>query len=307
MKLTAAVLACLAAAVPAQEAIDLHEWGVVLYSGDSIRALCSAGAPWLAPVSVDAPVLYFHGARFTGGVTVGSLGRISDCYPEPDERGGPLWNGGGLGSMIRWEGIEILSPAGDVLPVDDRTGLADISIPGFDWALDLWRIEGSNLVTRPSDGFSDCFLYYEVDFTDTGFPIPLHGFEEPGTPSGETASECLEFRRLDNGVIACVAKTCGADQSSSDESLPLPEADKSCEAAFETVRGWASGILTDEEVRAMWATWEPWIYHGDWRGRCLLVFPVPQPVVEKIGFIRVENDQGLPVEQHRFFLGMLPE
>lgn len=300
------VLACLAASGEARDAIDLHEWGVVLYSGDSVRVLCSAGAPWLAPVTVDAPVLYFHGAPFTGEVTVGSLGRISGCYPEPDVRGGPLWNGGGLGSMIRWTGIEVIAPVDDGLPADDRTSLADVTIPGFDWALDLWRIDGPNRVTRPSDGFSDSFLYYEVDFTDTGFPIPLHGFEEPGTPLEETAFEYLEFRCLDNGVITCVAKTCGADQSSCDESLPLPEVDKSCEAAFDTVRGWASGILTDEEVRAMWATWEPWIYYGGWRGRSLLVFAVPQPVVEEISLIRVESDQGLPVEQHRFFLGMIP-
>lgn len=306
MKLIASVLACVSAVVDAQQAIDLHEWGVVLYAGDSIGVLCSAGAPWLAPVSVDAPVIYFHGAPFTGEVTVGSLGRISDCYPEPDARGGPLWNGGGLGSMIRWTGIGIVTASSDVLPGDDRNGRADISIPGFDWALDLWRIDGANRISRRSDGFADSFLYYEADFTDTGFPVPLCGHVEPGTPPLETAFEYLEFRRTDDGAITCVSKTCLSDRPC-DESPPLPEIDKSCETAFETVRGWASGILTDEEVGAMWATWEPWIYYGDWRGRRLLVFPVPQPVVEEISFIRVESEQNLPVEQHRFFLGMLPE
>lgn len=289
-----------------RDTIRVHEWGVVLYAADSVRSI---GAPAYDPfgaVCVDAPVVYFHGAAFTGDVTVCSLGDICSVYPEPDAAGGVLLGDlGGLGSAVRWEDLSVAAE----IPVDRVGSVAvdGIPIPGFGWAMGSWRVPGASWVTRGSDGFRDRFLYYEVDLGRVGFPLPLAERAPEGTPPDEITPDVLVFRRGEDGLLLPVLDMEEAvlDRRAVDESpaVDMPVA-QSMPEAFETVRGWATGLLTGEEIQALWATWEPYILYGDWRGDSLLVFPIPQPLVERISTIIVSPDADLPVVCNRFFLGM---
>jgi hypothetical protein len=169
----------------------------------------------------------------------------------------------------------------------------------------LWRVPDASWITRAGDSFRDGFLYYEVDLSDVGFPVPLEGFCAPDAPEEERVrGELLVFHRLDDGTVACTLESADGLRFS-DESVLSPTIDRSCGAALDAVRGWAGPFLTDSEINSMWATWEPYILYGDWQGGSLAVFPVPQPLVERISTLIVAPDSGEEVMQSRFFLGML--
>jgi len=292
-------LAALSQAAAGGDAIAVHEWGVVLYGSDDAVAVGAPAVDPLGAICVDAPVLTFHGAPFTGDVAVCSLGEITAVYPDPDGAGGAI-SGilGGLGSCVRWEGLSV----GPGMPSDaDRW--AGPPVAGFDWAVGLWRVPGVSRVSRSRDAFEDAFLYYEVEFGEDGLPVPLEGLAPAGTPPEELSGDVLVFRRRDGWVTADFESP-AADRRAVDESLPTDVQTGGAGGALQTVRAWADGLLTEEELGAMWGTWEPYILYGDWQGDSLLVFPLPQPLIERISTIVVTPDVDLPVTISRFFLGM---
>jgi hypothetical protein len=287
-----------------QNQIIVHEWGVVAYSGDSVEAKGSSGGPWGTwdVVVALAPVLYFYGPDFTADVTVCSLGEIFSVYPEPDQEGGPASYLGGLGSAIRWEGISARQRGSFRYPFVITTGNA--LIPEFDWALDSWRLPPSLALGRDRDGFADSFLYYEVDLSGIRFPLTLGSFTPEGTPEEERVSgEILLFHRLADGSVSCAVLPCDSLDEYGEGNPPSLES-YSCESTTEVIRGWAEGVLTSEEVDAMWCTWEPYILYGDWEGEYLALFSLPQALIERVSTILVTPDSGLPVSYSRFFLGI---
>ncbi len=303
--LSAAVCSTAGAAAP--EPVVVHEWGVVRYAEGAVLATGSPGWSQYGSVCVDAPVIMFHGAPFTGDVTVCSTGRITSIYPEPDVSGGPMLglDGAGLGSMARWEGLSV-SPSApddssdDIPAARDRAAALD-----FYWAMDGWRLPGSSTVARSSDSFSDGFLYYEVDLSGQGFPVPLGAYSSEGTPREEIAEEMLLFVRDEFGTVTL--SRAGTDGVVAvDETVLAPTDSRGSGDAIETVARWAGDRLTDEEIRSMWITWEPYILYGDWQGSALAVFPMPDPLVERISMIIVAPDGDRPVTVSRFFLGVMP-
>lgn len=304
LALSAAV--CAAADATAPEPVVVHEWGVVRYAEGTVFATGSPGWSQYGSVCVDAPVIMFHGAPFTGDVTVCSTGRITSVYPEPDVSGGPMLglDGAGLGSMVRWEGLAVYPASPDDsredIPVDrNRAAAFD-----FYWAMDGWRLPGSSTVTRPGDSFSDGFLYYEVDLSGQGFPVPLGAFSSESTPAEELSEEMLLFVRDDCGTVTL--SRAGSDGIvASDETVLVPSDSRGSGDAIETISRWAGDRLTDAEIRSMWITWEPYILYGDWQGSVLAVFPVPDPLVERISMIIVAPDGDVPVTVSRFFLGVM--
>jgi hypothetical protein len=302
MILPALALAVLLRGSTGEDSIRVHEWGVVLYSADSVTAAGSPGYDPFGAVCVDAPVVYFHGAAFTGDVTVCSIGDIFSVYPEPDATGGILLGDlGGLGSAVRWE--DLSADPGNSVDRISRMATDGLLIPGFGWAMDYWRVPEASWLTRRSDSFRDRFLYYEVELTRVGFPLPLEAYAPTGTPEAEISHEVLVFSRGENGVVALVHGAV-SDVLTADESMPVDLPWQSVPEAFETIRGWAGGLLTGEEIQALWATWEPYLLYGDWQGDSLLIFPVPQPLIERISTLMVAPDQDIPVTISRFFLGM---
>ncbi len=295
--------AILSSGAAAEEPVIVHEWGVVRYAGESAVATGTPGWSPYGSICVDAPVIMFHGAPFTGSVTVCSLGGFTSVYPEPDVSGGPgMGLGAGLGSMIRWEGLSVSSGSVDDIPVDrDRSAAFD-----FYWAMDGWRLPGSSMVSRSSDSFSDSFLYYEVDLSEPGFPVPLAGYCAEGTSAEEIAGEMLLFVRGVDGTITLSLDIPEGLDMFMDESVPLLSDSRVCDDAFGAVSRWAGDRLSPGEVRSMWATWEPYILYGDWEGSTLAVFPIPQPLLERISSLYVYPDGSQEVRVDRFFLGMMP-
>lgn len=300
------VLALLISQPGPGETISVHEWGVVLYSAGSTTAVGSADYDPLMSVCVDAPVLFFHGPAFSGDVTVCSLGEIVHPYPEPDVLSGGLTGDlGGLGSAVRWTGLDIFPEAPSDMPVMEADD--GLQLPGFGWAAYLWRIPEASWVSRSSDSFQDRFLYYEVDLTGVGFPVPLAGYAPAFSPDPELfTGQVLEFRRDPYGTVACTQDQPVVDVLSASDQSSLPiDADRMSRVVVpEAIREWCGSILTEEELQAMWSTWEPYVMYGDWPGDRLLVFPIPEALVERISLIIVSPDEDQPVTLHRFFLGM---
>ncbi|MFO7627207.1 MAG: hypothetical protein R6V62_08115, partial [Candidatus Fermentibacteraceae bacterium] len=165
------MLELLTVLIAAEPTIALHEWGVVFYDGVTVQATGDPGGLYQVEEAVAyAPVINLYGPEFTGNVSVAALGTIFDMYPEPDVSGGPMMMGG-LGSFIRWEGIQALEGEDDEVfePV-----------PGL-MAAPFWRPADALTLTR-ADGFRDRFLYYEVDLAGTEFPLPLAGSASRGMP-----------------------------------------------------------------------------------------------------------------------------
>lgn len=273
--------------IATEPAIVLHEWGVVLYDVGTARATGDPGALYDVEEAVAyAPVINLYGPDFTGEVSVAALGRIFEIHPEPDVSGGPMMMAG-LGSFIRWEGIEAReSEEGEVFE----------PVPGL-MAAPLWRPEEALTLTR-ADGFRDRFLYYEVDLAGTEFPLPLAGLSPRGIP---TAGEVILLHRGAAGVD-CYELLPRGDLSLAGGSAPFLY---SCSGVTAVLERWAGTTLSESELSAMWATWEPYVRSGDWDGSSLAVFRLPDEVVGLVSTVNAVSDQGHPVSVQRFFLGML--
>jgi hypothetical protein len=282
------MLELLTVLIAAEPTIVLHEWGVVFYDVGTERAMGDPGDLYDVEEAVAfAPVINLYGPEFTGNVSVAALGTIFDMYPEPDVTGGPMMMGG-LGSFIRWEGIEA-RPGGN----NDSFR----SVPGL-MAASLWRDEDALVLTR-ADGFCDRFLYYEVDLSGTEFPLPLAGSDNRSVP---LTDEVLLFHRSMVGIAGYELLPQG-DLSMAGGTAPFCY---SCSEVKEVLGRWAGNSLSESELSAMWATWEPYVLSGDWDGSSLAVFRLPDEVVELVSTVNVVSDQGHPVTVSRFFLGLMP-
>lgn len=282
------MLELLTVLIAAEPTIVLHEWGVVFYDGVTVEATGDPGGLSRVDEAVAyAPVINLYGPEFTGNVSVATLGTIFDMYPEPDVTGGPMMMGG-LGSFIRWEGIQALE-GGD--------GEVFEQVPGL-MAAPLWRPAEALTLTR-ADGFRDRFLYYEVDLSGTEFPLPLAGCANRSVPLTE---EVLLFHRSVIGAAGYELLPQG-DLSMTGGTAPSLYSSSAVRAVLER---WAGNNLSEGELDAMWASWEPYVLFGDWDGSSLAVFRLPDEVVELVSAVNVVSDQGHSVTVNRFFLGLKP-
>lgn len=268
--------------------IALHEWGVVIYDGVTVQATGDPGGLYQVEEAVAyAPVINLYGPEFTGKVSVAALGAIFDMYPEPDVTGGPGMMLGGLGSFIRWEGIE--AREGESSEVFEP-------VPGL-VAASLWRPAEALTLTR-ADGFHDRFLYYEVDLAGTEFPLPLAGSAPRGIP---LTAEVILFHRSVVGIAGYELLPQG-DLSMAGGTAPFLYSSSGTRAVLGR---WAGNTISESELDAMWATWEPYVLSGDWDGASLAIFRLPDKVVELVSTVNVVSDQGYPVTVSRFFLGLM--
>ncbi len=273
--------------IAAEPTIVLHEWGVVFYEVGTARAMGDPGVLFDVEEAVAyAPVINLYGPDFTGRISVAALGTIFDMYPEPDATGGPMMMAG-LGSFIRWEGIEAQGSG---------SGETFQPVPGL-MSAPLWRPDDALTLTR-ADGFRDRFLYYEVDLSGTEFPLPLAGLSSRGIPP---AGEVLLFHRSVVGIAGYELLPQG-DLSMAGGTAPFLY---SCSGVKAVLERWAGTTLSENELSAMWATWEPYVLSGDWDGSSLAVFRLPDQAVDLVSTVNVVSDQGHPVSVQRFFLGMM--
>lgn len=291
----------------ADHRIEVHEWGVLLWRGSSVVASGASGGPWFDPSEpvVMAPVIYIYGDPRDFELTVSSPGRIFDIYPVPDQFFGLDGFLRGLGSAVRWRGLRTEpAVAGGNVPWSDSFAVA---IPGFQWALPMWRQPQALLVERTSDGFLDRFLYYEADLSGTGFPSPLPAFPQETAPDEEKVSgRVLVFRRQDDGSGVRVSAEPVEEllKGGTFEGVASASAGYDCILPLTVIRSWAAGHLTEAEIGAMWGTWEPYARYGDWEGDRLVVFPVPEALLDRVSDVELDAGAGIIVEYHRFFLGI---
>jgi hypothetical protein len=286
---------------PVHDEIYLHEWGVVVYEGDLVEALGSSGGPWFDPseLVVEAPVIHLYGPEFEGSLTVSSQGRIFNTYPDPDESFRIDLSVAGGSSAARWTGISTQCPW--LAEPDPWSNALEVDIPGFYWALGIWRAVPSLLVRRSSDSFCDRFLYYEVDLSGRPLPLPLPGLARSGEAVLE--GDVMLFRRTGD-YETDMSLVPAEDLLQASEESTGRSGTYSCDEALQILEDWAGGTLKPEEIRAMWATWEPYVLYGDWEGDRLAVFPMPQDLIERISTIELTNTGDLPVYYNRFFLGI---
>jgi hypothetical protein len=290
---------------PYHDQIYVHEWGAVVYRQDIVEVLGACGDPVTnyGSTMIEAPVIYLYGPEFTGDFTVRSTGRILNTYPEPDESFQVDLTVAGGGSAVLWRNISTACPY--LVEEQNWAPASEESIPGFDWAADLWRDVESLIINRDSDAFSDKFLYYEVDFESGSFPLPLPGRSTEGSVQVEPLSgEVLVLFRPDFDWIA-MELVDADDLDELGEGVTITD-EYTAGDAMEILTQWAGDELKEPELRAMWNTWESYVLYGDWEGTYLVVFPMPAPLVARISELELTSTTGLPVSYHRFFLGFSP-
>lgn len=287
-------------APPVEDYVEVHEWGVVTFSQESVIFGADPGTgphaavippdQWEEPV-VRAPVVYFYGEPFSGVFTVVTTGgSFIELYPEPET----LTDTSPLpeypSSTARWSiTAEGPSPVSrDIAAVDGRASTC-VS-PEL---LELWRSPPS-MRLEFSDGSTEEFIYYECRLNNwmeqDFYPVTITE-EGPALDPGREG-ELLRCVRSGDSVLM--------ELSSEEGTKPVEPAD---------VPGllcrWAGNTMKSQELESMWATWEDWVMDGEWSGDTLDVFTLPPGTVQSISTIRLETDKYMRVEYRRFFLGMI--
>jgi hypothetical protein len=295
---------------PDQDLIRVHELGVVVFDEGAIEA---AGAPDYAlleelypPVEVTAPILWFHGASFSGDFIVETPGgRVTVAYPQPTRQlpgdlveSAPLPPGDPIRAVV-WEDIS-------VAPVGQFDSLSQSPCPDelpFGWAVPYWRSVPANDVAAGDESWRERFLYYE---STAGHYF--HGLMEE---AGADSFDIQDYYKgagmvLMRGAGGIVAATVDLDPEGPVVTI-LPGAVYSAATMLEVFCVWGEGSLKSEELSALWTSWEGLLLESLWsEGGCWLLFPLPEEMVEGFSNLRLEPDQSwLTVEYNRLLLGLV--
>jgi hypothetical protein len=301
---------------PYYDEVYLHEWGVVMYAESTVSVMSrpeeSLLTPWPAgPVCVDAPVIYLYGGEFDFSLTVRiPNGVVTAAWPPPD---------GAIEldvlpmdqqlSAITWAGMRTCCPY-----TTDRSAMetdeADVPNAVVGMYGDLWRNVESLILTRPSDGFMDRFLFYECRLEAGSLPMPLARPGEDETEVIPYEGPVLVFSKLANSPGVGIYTTPARDAW----IVPPPAArmrSLTPGEAYGVFHDWAEGDslsatgLKEPEILAMWGTWQPFFQSGEWHGTSLIVFPMPLPMLDRISMLELSTPSGYPVQYNRFFLGVV--
>lgn len=297
--LFAAALMDTVIAHPVGEYVEIHEWGVVTFSQESVVLGADPGTDphaaaippdqWEEPV-VRAPVVYFYGKPFSGVFTVNTIaGSFIELYPEPETLTDTSPMPEFPSAIARWR----ISAAG---PHSGERGLPDMDRRAATCVspelLELWRSPPS-MRLEFSDGSAEGFVYYECRLSNWPeqeyYPVTFtHG--GPALDPGWDG-EVLRCVRAGDSVLLELHSEEGAK-----EVEPEVVPDMLCR--------WAGGTMKSQELEAMWETWEDWVMDGEWSGDTLDVFVLPLSTVQNISTVHLETDEYMRVEYRRFFLGM---
>ena len=288
MRLLLAAAAIYSSLQGQDQTIRVHEWGVVLV--DEVIPMATGAPPGSmledpGPVLVDAPVIWFHGPDFTGTFSVELQdGFFSVLLPNPFEAADVLLDDReGSSTLARWNGLKCMSADAEDeyldIPVGDGT-----EVPG--WDTNVWRRVPSLRVIHPGTGYRDSFIYYECSASGV--------VEDPyQLPEGER----IEVREYLGELMPVFIRDCS---SAASDRTPLSE-----EEVLEVLARWGSGGFLEQEIRALWSTWEP---HLETRcleyGQAVAIYPLSPEQVERISSITLQPDQPFDVEYSRLFLAI---
>lgn len=300
---------------PYYEDAYLHEWGVVMYAESTISVVSqpeeSLLVPWPAgPICVDAPVIYLYGGEFEFDLTVRvPNGVVTAAWPLPDaelEIDVPPVDQ--QISAITWTGMRTCCPyTSDISTATDEADVLPSVVGTYG---EIWRNVESLILTRPADGFTDRFLFYECELEPGSLPMPLARPGEEETEVVPYEGRVLVFSKLANlpgvGIYTTHARDAWLIPPSAARITVL-----TVDEAYGVFHDWAEGDslsatgLKEPEIVAMWNTWEPFFSGGEWHGTNLIVFPMPSPMLERISTLELSTLNGYPVQYNRFFLGVV--
>ncbi len=282
------------------EPVEVHEWGVVVFGEyrAAVAAVPDAGLssfiadPYygIEPISVEAPVIFFHGAEFRGDFVVEVFnGGIFEVFPVDGMTS--EWN------SIKWSGIQVFEPGEGTEYPEALT--ADFLLPGE--AVQNWRTLECNSV-RTSGGINEGFLYYECYLETPDFmKYPLLLVEGEGLPEG--VDKVLIFLKPydDMQEMYLVYPTSIYIPLETEESSVYDR-----EEMLEILSSWNTSGLYSDELELLWDTWEAYVTDPLWEGDALVVFPLPQEMIDKISSLEVLPDGEMEITYGRFFIGMIP-
>jgi len=291
----------------------VHEWGVVEI--DTYTSLAS-GAPagpqlpiyYDIDYCVEAPVVWFHGADFTGLLTVDApRGHLTVTYPEPDRT---VTDQTGMPIRANWALEGHAAPVEEQIPItsegipETAEEIVEESMPEmpnthFDWAMDLWRAVPSLGLTGTDTGWSESFVYYESQ-VDNLFGLPPDGADLNWLVRDLDVPAMIFYSGPEAYSLMCPAQIAGELPSPSTGDFVSYERT----ALLETLCSWGGGGFKSEEITALIDTWESKLTTVPY-GQTVVLFPIPSEYYDSISTLSLETDQGFEVSYNRLFLGLI--
>lgn len=268
--------------------LQVHEWGVITQTPLAFGGAIPELQPWENEFEDKAPVIYFHGDPCTVTVRINfpGMGYATSVLPEADE-------GGSNSTYIVWKDLKLAE-----LP---EAGLAEgwlnCEDPGY--PVSLWRQVDALSVTA-GDRY-DRFLYYGCV---PGSPGDLPFISESGNQSF----------RMPYGEIPClVLKSAGGRPmfgvfTLADIITSIPKGLQFLDDPVQLKRElwcWAEGDLTEDEFNSFWNTWES-KFLSDSSTDVMILYRVPEEIVEHIATMEIIPDTQMEVEVNRFIIAELP-
>ena len=274
--------------------LQVHEWGVITQTPITLSGAVHEFEPIEITEPFDneledkAPVIYFHGDPCTIKVRVNfpERGYTTSLLPEADE-------GGVNSSYIVWNNLVLTeSPEADL-----TLGWANSEATGYPVA--LWRQVDALSVTSGSR--FDKFIYYGCS---PGNPGELPFISESGNQSF----------RMSYGEIPCLVLISSGGRpmygvfTLADILTSIPKGlqflDDPAQLKRELWR-WADGVLFEDEFDSFWNTWEAQ-FLSDSSTDVMILYRVPEDIVEQIASIEIIPDSPMEIEINRFIIAELP-
>ena len=272
--------------------LQVHEWGVIVQNPVSFTA-----TPVLSAIPVEdpvymfedkAPVVYFHGdpCIIDMRISFPAMGYATSILPEASD--------GGINSTYAaWNRLELTDSPDNELSF----GWPSCELSGL--PAQLWReVDALDVVAY---GCFDRFLYYECV---PGSPGDLPFISQSGNQS----------LRMPYGEIPCIVLTSAAG-SPMYGVFTLAEILNSIPKGLQFLEHpeilrrelwqWAEGTLNEDEFETFWGTWES-SFIEDCMNGVVILYPVPEEILENIASIEIIPDREMEVEINRFVIAKLP-
>jgi hypothetical protein len=281
----------------------VQEWGVVEISPSACLAVGAPEGPAL-PIPVDpsycveAPVVWFQGADFSGTFTVRTPeGHLTVTYPVPDavetdETGRPITASWRLSASALPQVNEIVEQM-EELP----WAPAPTSMGAFGWAAGIWREVETHFINGTESVWMERFLYYECEVEDL---LGVPDGDDADWPFSGLQVPALVFRTGPDGQPETAA-------CSIDGALPVGELEYhpyDPDMILESLCLWASQRMPSDKLTALVETWEERLTSVP-GGEMLVLFPIPETYNGRISTLDLRTDQDLTVVYKRLFLGMV--
>ena len=281
--------------------IEVHEWGVITWDNGVVSA---QGAPYQEiywEAEAKAPIVYFSGPEFAGSFTVTvENGEIIELYPVSGEWESDryIWNG-----KFTWDDSQMnyVEESGSYNPADFRW---------FDY-LDYWRTP-EKLTYYGNDGMVEKFLYYETRIDDVSF-LPLYPGIQFEYENDRFYNMEVLILGIENGNL--MATTCILGRFATISVLPLgweTEVSENGSEIRDIFYEWSRDIVNIQEIDALWNTWNHWFtdeaFRGENRdeGSALVIYLMPQDLIDNVSTLFLETENGYPVDYCRYLLVAVP-